>query len=122
MPNNRRRLQGMVVSDKMDKTVVVQVATVKRHPLYGKVIRTYEKYMAHDEANQAKEGDTVLIVESRPLSKRKRWALESIVDVGLQLADVKVEAEVEEVLEQQSEAPQADEETVPEAENSDDSE
>ncbi len=79
MPNKRRRLQGTVVSNKMDKTVVVRVETVKRHPLYGKTIRTYKKFMAHDETNEIQEGDFVQIVESRPISKRKRWAVESIV-------------------------------------------
>jgi small subunit ribosomal protein S17 len=79
MPNSRRRLQGVVVSDKMDKTVVVRVETIKRHSLYGKVIRTYKKYMAHDETNAISEGEVVQIVESRPLSKHKRWAVETVV-------------------------------------------
>lgn len=79
MPNKRRRLQGVVVSDKMDKTIVVQVETIKRHPLYIKIVRSYKKYMAHDETNQAKIGDLVQIVESQPLSKRKRWALETVL-------------------------------------------
>ncbi len=83
MPNSRRRLQGVVVSDKMDKTIVVRVETTKRHPLYGKVIRTYKKYMAHDETNQIKEGTVVQIVESRPISRRKRWAVESIIGSGV---------------------------------------
>lgn len=80
MPNSRRRLQGTVVSDKMDKTVVVRVETVKRHPLYGKVIRTAKKYMAHDESNSVKEGSFVQIVESRPISKHKRWAVETVLE------------------------------------------
>lgn len=80
MPNNRRRLQGVVVSNKMDKTVVVEVTTIKRHPLYGKVTRTYQKYLAHDESDQIKHGAVVQIVESRPLSKRKRWAVEKVLD------------------------------------------
>ncbi|NDJ85006.1 MAG: 30S ribosomal protein S17 [Chloroflexi bacterium] len=79
MSNKRRRLQGVVISDKMDKTIVVRVETVKSHPLYGKVIRTFKKYMAHDETNEIKEGDVVRIVESRPMSKRKRWAVETVV-------------------------------------------
>ena len=81
MPNNRRRLQGVVVSDKMDKTVTVQVETVKRHPLYGKVIRVFKKYLAHDESNSIIVGSKVQIVESKPISKRKRWAVEKIMDM-----------------------------------------
>jgi small subunit ribosomal protein S17 len=80
MPNNRRRLQGVVVSDKMDKTVTVQVESTSRHPLYGKVIRTYKKYLAHDETNAIVEGSVVRIVESRPISKRKRWAVEAVLE------------------------------------------
>ena len=79
MPNNRRRLQGVVVSNKMDKTVVVEVARTKQHQLYKKVMRTAKKYMAHDESNELQIGDIVQIVESRPISKHKRWAVESIV-------------------------------------------
>ncbi len=79
MPNERRRLQGVVVSDKMDKTVVVRIETTSRHRLYGKVIRTYKDFMAHDETNAIKEDDVVQIVESRPISKRKRWAVESVL-------------------------------------------
>ena len=84
MPNNRRRLQGTVVSDKMDKTVVVRVETVRRHPLYGKVIRTAKKYFAHDETNAIVIGDVVQIVESRPLSKRKRWAVETVLGTNVE--------------------------------------
>jgi small subunit ribosomal protein S17 len=80
MPNNRRRLRGTVVSDKMDKTVVVRVETVRRHPLYNKVVSSSKKYLAHDETNQYKIGDVVQIVESRPLSKRKRWVVEKLLE------------------------------------------
>lgn len=80
MPNNRRRLQGIVISDKMDKTVTVRVEMTKRHPLYGKVIRTFTKYLAHDESNAIVEGSVVRIVESKPISKRKRWAVEAVLD------------------------------------------
>ena len=80
MPNNRRRLVGRVVSNKMNKTIVVTVDVAKRHRLYDKVVHETHKYYAHDEANTAEEGDLVQIVESRPLSKLKRWALETIVD------------------------------------------
>ncbi len=79
MPNNRRRLVGRVVSQKMNKTIVVAVDVSKRHRLYDKVVHETHKYYAHDEANTAQEGDVVQIVESRPLSKTKRWALETVV-------------------------------------------
>ncbi len=70
MPNKRRRLQGRVTSNKMQKTVVVEVARAKQHPLYRKVIRYSTKYMAHDESDSLEIGDVVQIVESRPLSRR----------------------------------------------------
>ncbi|MDF1586390.1 30S ribosomal protein S17 [Geminicoccaceae bacterium 1502E] len=69
----RRVLQGTVVSDKADKTVVVRVERRMMHPLYKKIIRRSKKYMAHDESNQFKVGDRVRIVECRPLSRRKSW-------------------------------------------------
>lgn len=80
MPNNRRRLVGRVVSNKMNKTIVVTVDVAKRHRLYDKVVHQTHKYYAHDEASTAQEGDLVQIVESRPLSKLKRWALESVLE------------------------------------------
>jgi small subunit ribosomal protein S17 len=80
MPNNRRRLVGRVVSDKMNKTIVVAVDVAKRHRLYDKVVHQTHKYYAHDENSAAHEGDLVQIVESRPLSKLKRWALESVLE------------------------------------------
>ena len=80
MARERRKvLVGRVTSDKMDKTIVVQVERLKRHNLYGKVIRFHTKYKAHDEHNQAREGDLVKIIESRPISKEKRWALVEIL-------------------------------------------
>jgi small subunit ribosomal protein S17 len=79
MPNKRRRLVGRVVSNKMDKTIVVAVDVSKRHRLYDKVMHLTHKYYAHDEQNAAQEGDLVQIVESRPLSRTKRWALETIL-------------------------------------------
>jgi small subunit ribosomal protein S17 len=75
----RKTLVGRVTSDKMDKTIVVQVQRLKRHALYGKVIRLHEKYKAHDENNSAKIGDMVKIIESRPISKEKRWALVEVI-------------------------------------------
>ncbi|MFO7263075.1 MAG: 30S ribosomal protein S17 [Bacillota bacterium] len=78
--NRRKELVGRVVSDKMDKTIVVSVETYKRHPLYNKRIRYTKKYKAHDEHNEAKEGDLVRIMETRPLSKEKRWRLVEIIE------------------------------------------
>ena len=75
----RKTKVGRVVSDKMDKTIVVSVERMTRHPLYKRVIRLTSKFKAHDEANEAHVGDTVLIEESRPLSATKRWRLVSII-------------------------------------------
>lgn len=71
---------GKVVSDKMDKTIVVAVETYKRDPLYGKRVKVTKKFKAHDEENSAKVGDVVRIAETRPLSKEKRWRLVEIVE------------------------------------------
>ncbi|MCS6773073.1 MAG: 30S ribosomal protein S17 [Anaerolineae bacterium] len=76
----RRRLIGVVVSDKMQKTIVVRVQRTFRHPLYKKVLTRSKNYKAHDEQEQARIGDTVQIVEHRPISKTKRWMLESILE------------------------------------------
>ena len=75
----RKTKVGRVVSDKMDKTIVVSVERLARHPIYKRVIRLTTKFKAHDEANDAHVGDTVLIEESRPLSATKRWRLVSVV-------------------------------------------
>ena len=77
--NQRKTKVGRVVSDKMDKTIVVSVERLARHPLYKRVIRLTTKFKAHDELNDAHTGDTVLIEESRPLSATKRWRLVSVV-------------------------------------------
>jgi len=71
---------GTVVSDRMDKTVVVAVERTIRHPLYKRTIKRTTKFMAHDEENQAKVGDKVRLMETRPLSKRKRWRVVEIVE------------------------------------------
>jgi small subunit ribosomal protein S17 len=71
----KRILQGTVVSDKMDKTIVVRVERRVKHPVFGKFVRMSKKFVAHDEANSAKTGDTVRIEECRPISKRKSWTL-----------------------------------------------
>ncbi len=78
--NYRKTRQGYVVSDKMDKTVVVEVEDRVKHPLYGKVIRRSSKVKAHDEANSAGVGDRVLIMETRPLSATKNWRLVEILE------------------------------------------
>ena len=75
-----RLLVGEVVSDKMDKTVVVSVATTKRHKRYGKVIKLVKKYKAHDENNECRIGDRVQIIESKPISRHKRYMLTSILE------------------------------------------
>ena len=81
--STKKRFVGSVVSDKMDKTVVVRVERLVRHPRYGKVLRRAKKYKAHDEGNVCRVGDTVRIVESRPLSREKRWVVEEIVKRSL---------------------------------------
>jgi small subunit ribosomal protein S17 len=81
MKDHRRRLIGKVTSNKMMKTVVVQVDSRQRHPLYGKVVNRARRYKAHDELG-CQMGDTVRIVESRPISKEKHWVVEAIVNKG----------------------------------------
>ena len=78
-PTKRKVKVGRVVSDKMDKTIVVSVERLSRHPLYKRVIRLTTRFKAHDEHNEARIGDTVRIVESRPLSATKRWRMTEIV-------------------------------------------
>lgn len=80
MRDQRRHLVGVVTSDKMDKTVIVEVTTTKRHPVYGKVMRVRKKYKAHDENNEANEGDRVEIIESKPISRHKRFMITSILE------------------------------------------
>ena len=77
---NKRTLTGRVVSDKMNKTVTVLVERRVKHPLYGKIVTRSKKYHAHDETNEFKEGDTVLIEESRPLAKTKAWRVTRLVE------------------------------------------
>ena len=78
--NLRKQRQGVVTSDKMDKTIVVAAKFKEKHPMYGKFVQKTKKYHAHDEQNDAHIGDTVLIMETRPLSKTKRWRLVQIVE------------------------------------------
>jgi len=78
--SHRKTREGVVVSDKMDKTVVVSVEDRVKHPLYGKVIRRTKKYKAHDENNACRVGDRVLLMETRPLSATKRWRVVEILE------------------------------------------
>jgi small subunit ribosomal protein S17 len=71
----KRRIEGVVVSDKMDKTAVVRVERIKQHPLYRKYLRRHSRFMAHDEQNEARIGDRVIIEECRPMSRSKRWLI-----------------------------------------------
>lgn len=77
---NRKTRTGVVVSDKMDKTIVVEIRTRVKHPLYGKIMNRTNKLKAHDENNECGIGDTVRVMETRPLSKDKRWRLIEIVE------------------------------------------
>ncbi|WP_022836585.1 30S ribosomal protein S17 [Salisaeta longa] len=78
--NARKERVGIVVSDKMEKTITVAVRRQMKHPMYGKYLERSSKMLVHDEENEASEGDTVRIMETRPLSKRKRWRLVEIVE------------------------------------------
>ena len=101
---SRRAIQGVVVSDKNDKTIVVLVETHKKHSKYGKRVKYGKKYYAHDENNEAKNGDTVTIMETRKLSATKRWRLVSI-DKKAELSVKEAEAELkEEIIEAEAAA------------------
>lgn len=78
----RKSRTGIVVSDKMQKTIVVAIVRKAKHPLYGKTVTLTKKYKVHDEENKAKVGDKVLITETRPLSKDKRWRLVEVVEAA----------------------------------------
>ena len=83
--SNRKTYRGTVISDKMDKTITVIVETKKTHPIYGKHVKYSKKFKAHDEKNEAKIGDKVLIMETRPLSATKRFRLVEIVEKAVEL-------------------------------------
>jgi small subunit ribosomal protein S17 len=102
MPNNRKRLVGRVVSDKMEKTVVVAIDISKPHRIYRKVVRSTKKIYAHDESNAIPVGTVVRVVESKPLSKLKRWVVEEvIVETGNKVVEpVAMEAQDEESIEE----------------------
>lgn len=76
----KKQLEGLVVSDKMAKSIVVRVERRTRHPLYGKVIRSSKRYQAHDPENSAQSGDRVRIIECKPISKNKKWLLSEILE------------------------------------------
>ena len=78
--SNKRAMIGTVVSDRMEKSIVVSVETLKKHPAYKKYIRRSKRYLAHDEKNECRTGDTVRISETRPLSSRKSWKLVEVID------------------------------------------
>jgi small subunit ribosomal protein S17 len=80
MPNRKMIKTGVVVSDKMDKTIVVLVQRQYKHPLYKKIVRRHKKFKAHDENNECKVGDVVQITEHRPISKHKKWILTQIIE------------------------------------------
>jgi len=100
LPRTQRKTKtGRVVSDKMDKTIVVSVERLSRHPIYKRVIRLTTRFKAHDENNEARIGDTVLIVESRPMSATKRWRLAQILQRAGEGAGEAVVAEEDETSE-----------------------
>ena len=85
-PNRRKERTGEVISDKMDKTIVVRVERRFRHPKFKKVVTQYKKFYAHDEKREAKVGDRVLIQETRPISKTKNWRLLQVVQKNTEVA------------------------------------
>jgi len=91
--NERRRLTGVVTSNKMDKSVLVEITRTYRHPLYKKVVHSKKKVMAHDELG-CEMGDQVKIVESRPISKRKHWVVEEILHREITTDDFEMEEQV----------------------------
>ncbi len=90
MEGKRKMKFGRVVSDKMEKTVVVVVSSPKRHPRYKKIVKKIVRYKAHDESNECRMGDTVRIVETRPLSRQKRWRVAEIITRG-EVVEIKPE-------------------------------
>jgi small subunit ribosomal protein S17 len=88
--NNRRRMTGVVKSNKMEKSVVVEISRTYSHPLYKKVVHSHKRVMAHDELG-VQVGDEVLIVESRPISRHKRWVVEQVLRRGIGTAEPELE-------------------------------
>ncbi len=89
-----KKIVGLVVSDKQDKTIVITETSRLTHPLYGKQYTRSRKYVAHDEKNEAKQGDRVEIVETRPISRHKSFRLERVIETGHQAVELKQEDEV----------------------------
>lgn len=104
-----RTLTGVVTSDKADKTIVISVHTRKTHPIYKKQYTVTSKFIAHDEKNEAKQGDKVIIVETRPISRRKRFTLQQIVETA-RIQHVEPEAAVHKSVKKTDEAEEAAEE------------
>ena len=103
----KRVLEGIVVSDKMDKTIVVKVESKQKHPLYGKTISKNKRYKAHDEKNECHEGDLVRVVECRPLSKDKKFRLTKIIKKAERIEKDSIDSDVESVLKREKHAPEA---------------
>ncbi|MBR1581431.1 MAG: 30S ribosomal protein S17 [Bacilli bacterium] len=99
---NRRQIQGVVVSNKADKTIIIQVESYRKHPKYKKRVQFRSKYVAHDELNEAQVGDVVTIAECRPMSATKRYRLVSIDKKALETVEVKEEEAIEEVLHEEA--------------------
>jgi len=93
MDKNRKTRVGKVTSNKMQKTVVVQVENLRRHPIYRKVVRQSSRFKAHDENNSCNIGDVVRIVETRPLSRDKRWRVVEIIQKANVVDDIKADSE-----------------------------
>ena len=106
MKERRKHREGLVVSNKMDKTVVVVVERLVRHGQYGKYLRQRERYKAHDQRNQCRVGDRVRLVETRPLSRDKRWAVQAILSRSEALADAIAIAEAEKAAAKAEAAPE----------------
>jgi small subunit ribosomal protein S17 len=113
--NNRRRITGVVTSNKMTKTVVVEITRVFRHPLYRKVVHSSKRVKAHDEIG-CQIGDRVQIVESRPMSRDKRWVVENVIKKEIRTADTGVADLKNEVLTEEIEETEKTEETEVKAE------
>ena len=95
MKENRKILTGQVVSDKMDKTVVVKVEALRQHPRYKKYIKFSKKYKAHDEGNICRIGDKVKIIETRPLSKEKHWQIKEVLGTSTAVENIPLEIDQE---------------------------
>lgn len=102
----KRELEGIVVSDKMDKTVVIKVEIRQKHPLYGKTISKNKRYKVHDEKNECTEGDLIRVIECRPISKDKKFRLIKILKKAERVEKDSMDSEVESVLKREKHAPE----------------